>query len=107
MLNKNQNKKEESTESLESLEQRLRKLKQREQELSQREEEELARQREKLQEIQTMKAACVRERKKIEAIQDQLDSEDVPNHDSAYASRETTASPIPPPEPSPRVRFSL
>jgi len=101
LLNERQKSKADSIETIESLEVRLQKLKKRERELSQQEEEEMAKQREKLQEIQAMKAAIVRERVKIERIQDQIDSEDVPTHDSAYASRETTASP-PPPQPSPR-----
>ena len=87
------------------LEVRLEKLKRRERELSE-EEEEMLKQRTKLQEIQSMKAQVQRERRKIESIQDQLDSEDVPDYDSAYASRDSTASNAVTPQPSPRVSSS-
>ena len=87
------------------LEVRLEKLKRRERELSE-EEEEMLKQRTKLQEIQAMKAQVQRERRKIESIQDQLDSEDVPDYDSAYASRDSTASNAVTPQPSPRVNSS-
>ena len=53
-----------------------------------------------------MKAQVQRERRKIESIQDQLDSEDVPDYDSAYASRDSTASNAVTPQPSPRVNSS-
>ena len=82
-------------ETLESLEQRLEKLRQRERELTEQEEEELTKQREKISEIQSMKAACINERLKIEAVQEQIANDEVPNHDSAFSSRETTASPPP------------
>ena len=49
-----------------------------------------------------MKVACVEERRKIESIQDQIANDEVPTHDSAYSSRQTTASPTPPAQPSPK-----
>ena len=84
---------EKSKDDLESLDKRLAKLRQRERELTEQEDEELTRQRQKLSEIQAMKSACINERLKIEAIQEQIANDEVPNHDSAFSSRETTASP--------------
>ena len=87
---------------LETLEERLEKLRKREKELTEKEEQELQKQKEILSEIQTMKVAITEERKKIESIQDQIANDEVPTHDSAYSSRQTTASPTPIPQPSPR-----
>ena len=92
-LLKESEKDKESKETLETLEERLAKLRQRERELTEQEDEELTRQREKISEIQAMKSACINERLKIEAIQEQIANDEVPNHDSAFSSRETTASP--------------
>ena len=53
-----------------------------------------------------MKVSIVEERQKIESIQEQIANDEVPTHDSAYSSRQTTASPTPIPQPSPRqVKF--
>ena len=48
------------------------------------------------------KVSIIEERQKIESIQDQIANDEVPTHDSAYSSRQTTASPTPIPQPSPR-----
>ena len=53
-----------------------------------------------------MKVSIIEERQKIESIQEQIANDEVPTHDSAYSSRQTTASPTPIPQPSPRkVKF--
>ena len=53
-----------------------------------------------------MKISIIEERQKIESIQEQIANDEVPTHDSAYSSRQTTASPTPIPQPSPRkVKF--
>ena len=49
-----------------------------------------------------MKVSIIEERQKIESIQEQIANDEVPTHDSAYSSRQTTASPTPIPQPSPR-----
>ena len=92
---------------LETLEERLEKLRKREKELTEKEEQELQKQKEILNEIQTMKVAITEERKKIESIQDQIANDEVPTHDSAYSSRQTTASPTPIPQPSPRQVLTI